>query len=141
RIYEAVPTHNTPAGWCGPAGVWFGASERLAPPRGELELALVVNQPGEGFQEVLESARGQHDRVAAATDIFGDLQEPAALVFLQVQKKHLPINGHLFRGNRFGGHPGACIWVSLVSLFSLSHWCVFFLSRSLSPKRACHWKH
>ena len=40
------------------------------------------------FEEVLKGIRWQHDRVTPPADVFGNLHEPPALVFLEVNEEH-----------------------------------------------------
>ena len=57
------------------------------------------------FKEVLECASWEHDRVTPPANVFSDLHEATALVFLQVQEEDLPLESDLFRRNRIRGHP------------------------------------
>ena len=69
-----------------------------------LELRLEFHQTLQGFEEILKGVRWQHDRVTPSADILGDFQEPAALVFFEIEKEDFPLDRHLFRRDRIGAH-------------------------------------
>src|SRR6187397_1893996 len=45
-----------------------------------LELALELDQMLESLQKILKGGGGEHNRVTPSSHVFGDFQEPAALV-------------------------------------------------------------
>jgi hypothetical protein len=76
-----------------------------------LEFPLELNQSLKRFQEVTESTRGQHDRVAPTAYVFRDLQKPAPLILFEVEEEDFPFKCHLFGSDRIGAHsfPGILI--------------------------------
>jgi hypothetical protein len=56
------------------------------------------HQAQQGVGEILESLRREHDGVAAAADVLGDFQKPAAVVFLQIEEKNLAVDVDFLRG-------------------------------------------
>ena len=69
-----------------------------------LELRLEFHQTLQGFEEILKGVRWQHDRVTPSADILGYFQEPAALVFFEIEKEDFPFDRHFFRSDRVGTH-------------------------------------
>lgn len=57
---------------------------------GRLEPAFVVENATEGVMEFLEDFDGHHDGVAATADIFGDFDDAAAVVFLEIEEELFP---------------------------------------------------
>ena len=82
--------------------------------------------------------RKEIPNIPTTTDIFGDLQEAATLVFLLVEEEYVAINRHFFGGDGFAGHPRCGVIVHV--FFSWSHvipQCEGSIPSSLSLLRGC----
>ena len=62
-----------------------------------LELRLEFHQTLQGFEEIPKRRGGQHNRVTPSSHVFGDFQEPAALVFFEIVKEWAPTQSRLKR--------------------------------------------
>lgn len=65
------------------------------------EILFDLDQPFQRVGEITKCGHWQHDRVATAPDIFGNLQETTTVIFLQIEKKHLSINRDFLRSQGF----------------------------------------
>ena len=69
-----------------------------------LELGLELDQALKCFEKVLKRRRREHDGVTPSANVFGNFQEPAALIFFEVEKEDLSFDGNFFGSNRIGSH-------------------------------------
>ncbi len=67
-----------------------------------LKLGFELDQALKRFEKILKCRSREHDGVTPSAHIFGDLQEPTALIFFEVEEKDLPLDSDFFRSDRIG---------------------------------------
>jgi hypothetical protein len=69
-----------------------------------LELGFEFDQSLESFEKIPKGAGRKHDRITPPTHVFSDFQKPSSLIFFEVKKKNLPVNGDFFGRNWVRSH-------------------------------------
>lgn len=98
----------------GLAAPFFAGAAQATAGAVPLQGALVIEDAPDGVMEFLEDFQRDHDGVAAAADVFCNLNNPAAGIFLEVEEELFALRDDFF------GHQwrGALALVSVAAAFS-----------------------